>query len=131
VWSRVLNADLDSPVEQFEVAKTDRGGGMKAFAHTGQKSSACGKFAGIGTGKRPSIEGSSPGKGFRIPAAMPVTESECGTASGKCRTLKLGAEHSTSRMLGMDYDLRSAPTIATEITHFSEDRLCQAWRVPF
>ena len=27
---------------------------------------------------------------------------------------------------GMDYGLRSAPTIATEITHFSEDRLCQA-----
>ena len=27
---------------------------------------------------------------------------------------------------GLDYGLRSAPTIATEITHFSEDRLCQA-----
>jgi hypothetical protein len=27
---------------------------------------------------------------------------------------------------GMDYGLRSALTIATEIMHFSEDRLCQA-----
>lgn len=57
--------------------------------------------------------------------------SKCGTASGKCHTLKLCAKRNTSRMLGMDYGLRSAPTIATEITHFSEDRLCQAWRVPF
>jgi hypothetical protein len=29
------------------------------------------------------------------------------------------------------YRLRSAPSNVTAIKHFSEDRLCQAWRVPF
>jgi hypothetical protein len=31
----------------------------------------------------------------------------------------------------MGYGLRSAPTITTEIKHFSDDRLCHASRVPF
>lgn len=68
---------------------------------------------------------------FRIADTPGTGVSKCGTASGKCHTLKLCAKRNTSRMLGTDYGLRSAPTIATEITHFSEDRLCQAWRVPF
>jgi hypothetical protein len=29
------------------------------------------------------------------------------------------------------YRLRTAPSNVTAIKHFSEDRLCQAWRVPF
>jgi len=44
---------------------------------------------------------------------------------------RLCAKGNTNRTPGMDYGLRSAPTIATEITQFCEDRLCHAWRVPF
>jgi hypothetical protein len=44
---------------------------------------------------------------------------------------ELCAERNNSRTRAMGYGLRSAPIIATEITHFSEDRLRQAWRVPF
>jgi len=60
------------------------------------------------------IAGDMPGNGARELAFQ--SEAPCADAS---------------RRLGMDYGLRSAPTIATEITHFSDDRLCQAWRVPF
>jgi hypothetical protein len=35
------------------------------------------------------------------------------------------------RAATLRYGLRWAPRIATEMTHFSEERLCQAWRVPF
>jgi hypothetical protein len=38
---------------------------------------------------------------------------------------QLSARCYSSQMLGTDYGLRSAPTIATEIKHFSVDRLCQ------
>ena len=56
----------------------------------------------------------------------------CGPVFGKrSQSQILCAERTTFRMLGMDYGLRSAPTMATAIAHFSKDRLCQAWRVPF
>jgi hypothetical protein len=34
-------------------------------------------------------------------------------------------------MLSTGYGLRWAPSKVTAIKHLTEDRLCQAWRVPF
>jgi len=43
--------------------------------------------------------------------------------------LDAGAQQCRTSRTG--YGLRAAPISATEITHFSAERLCQAWRVPF
>ena len=47
-------------------------------------------------------------------------------ASDRPLQVLLSAGRYSSQMLGMDYGLRSAPTMAAAIKHFSEDRLCQA-----